>query len=50
MIVVEIAIAAMIYARPLIQTWIGSDEFVSLADEARVRGKRAPQHVDAALA
>jgi O-antigen/teichoic acid export membrane protein len=31
-----IAIAAMIHARPLIQTWIGSGEFTSLADEARV--------------
>jgi O-antigen/teichoic acid export membrane protein len=31
-----IAVAAMIYARPLIRTWIGSDEFVSLTDETRV--------------
>jgi O-antigen/teichoic acid export membrane protein len=30
------AIAAMIHARPLIRTWIGSAEFASLADEARV--------------
>ena len=31
-----IAVAAMIYARPLIRTWIGSDEFVSLTDETRL--------------